>query len=319
VTRALFGYVLAGDVELRRARAGAGPLGPLHLQASQHKLPEEEGEVLQQVSAAGVRLTVKQQGEGILLTYTPSGNYLLDAKARRIAFDGTPGDVQWEHRLVSLAIPLLLAEQGELSLHAAAVVGPSGGAVLFCGPTGRGKSTAAAILAARDYELLSEDGIVVTDVASEPRVWPGPRGVLTDRCPEGLEDWIVQPGLGNPGRENPAPDLTLAPPEAAPRNRVLRLPPGPSVVNQAHPVRAVVVMARRTAAGIAAEPATLYEPTHGLAALLPATIFSDPSRSREVLPRLARLVERVPIYRVSLPEGLGPAGDELESLLMAVG
>lgn len=270
--------------------------------------------MLQEASAAGIRLTIKRLNGDILLSYTPTGTYLLKAATRRIVFDGTPGDIEWEHRLVSLAIPLLLAEQGDLSLHASAVAGPSGGAVLFCGPTGRGKSTAAAILAGRGYELLSEDGAVVNGVDTQPHVWPGPLGVLNDLCPDGLEEWSVHSTSTDPARLEPVAD----PPPVPWRNRVLRLPPAPIPGSEPHPVKAVVALARRAVPDPSSERVRPYAPTDGLAALLPAALHADPSRRRAVLPRLARLVERVPVYRVSLPDGLTPAAAALESFLARV-
>ena len=66
-----------------------------------------------------------------------------------------------EHRLACLVMPLLLAERGDLALHAA-VLARDGRAVAFCGASMRGKSTLAAELAARGYALLGDDSAVLS-------------------------------------------------------------------------------------------------------------------------------------------------------------
>ena len=58
-----------------------------------------------------------------------------------------PRDDLWEHRLVSVAVPLLLAERGDIALHAAAVA-RGDRAVAFAGASTRGKSTLAVAAAA---------------------------------------------------------------------------------------------------------------------------------------------------------------------------
>ena len=66
-----------------------------------------------------------------------------------------------EHRLACLVMPLLLAERGDLALHAA-VLARDGRAVAFCGASMRGKSTLAAKLAARGFALLGDDSAVLS-------------------------------------------------------------------------------------------------------------------------------------------------------------
>ena len=54
----------------------------------------------------------------------------------------------------------LLAERGDLALHGS-VVAAGGSGVLFCGPTGRGKSTLALLASRLGHPVLSEDGAIV--------------------------------------------------------------------------------------------------------------------------------------------------------------
>jgi hypothetical protein len=72
-----------------------------------------------------------------------------------------------EHLLIDQILPRVLAQMGELIVHAAAI--ELGGWVgLFVGPTGRGKSTLCAALANRGFTILSDDCVVVRVVG--PRV-----------------------------------------------------------------------------------------------------------------------------------------------------
>jgi pimeloyl-ACP methyl ester carboxylesterase len=52
-----------------------------------------------------------------------------------------------------------------------------GRVVAFCGPSMAGKSTVALALARRGFELLSEDGVVVSGLPHSPLAWPGPDGI----------------------------------------------------------------------------------------------------------------------------------------------
>ena len=66
-----------------------------------------------------------------------------------------------DHLLVDQVWPRILAHRGDLVLHAAGVLGP-GGAILFVGESGRGKSTLAASLHQRGHPLLGDDAIVMS-------------------------------------------------------------------------------------------------------------------------------------------------------------
>lgn len=56
-------------------------------------------------------------------------------------------------------VPLLLQSRGVEALHASGIVGPRG-VYAFCGPSGRGKSTLACLLAERGYGLWADDAVV---------------------------------------------------------------------------------------------------------------------------------------------------------------
>lgn len=81
------------------------------------------------------------------------------------------------HRVLDEILPLALAFEGHMVLHASAV-GVDGAAVLFVGPAGAGKSTLAAALASCGGEVLADDGVLMqmrgTDVWAVPS-YPGLR------------------------------------------------------------------------------------------------------------------------------------------------
>lgn len=70
------------------------------------------------------------------------------------------------HLLVDQIWPQVLAHRGELVLHAAGVAVPSG-AILFVGPSGRGKSTLAASLHQRGFALLGDDAMIISTADGE--------------------------------------------------------------------------------------------------------------------------------------------------------
>jgi len=108
------------------------------------------------------------------------------------------------HLLLDHVLPRVVSLRGDLMLHAAGAVGPSGRAHLFLGMTGTGKSTIASALAACGWPLLDDDGIRVTSDDGVLRAVPGAAGVrlLPDSAAAVLPG--VQPGRaiseGNPKR-----------------------------------------------------------------------------------------------------------------------
>lgn len=105
---------------------------------------------------------------------------LIDFANRRIdlwplAADCTEATL--DHFLADVLLPGMLDHQGELVLHAGAVI-IEGAAVLFVGASGRGKSTLTASFYAEGHTVLSDDGIIVTCTetgANAEAVYPGIR------------------------------------------------------------------------------------------------------------------------------------------------
>ncbi|HWA54220.1 MAG TPA: hypothetical protein VG816_08620, partial [Solirubrobacterales bacterium] len=173
--------------------------------------------------------------------------------------------------------------RGDLVLHASAVE-VDGRAVIFCGPTQRGKSTLARALGEGGYRLLGEDGVAIELGGDGPTAFPGARGVRSrSRGAEGRSrtDLIADPGGGAP------------------------LP---------CPVVAVVLLEER-AEELRVER---LEPARALALLTPNLVHSG---WREAIgaafANLAALLGSVPAYAASLPDDLAALPASAQSLLDA--
>ncbi|HXG55271.1 MAG TPA: hypothetical protein VNJ03_07800 [Vicinamibacterales bacterium] len=84
------------------------------------------------------------------------------------------------HILLDTVLPLALAAEGRLVLHASAMRTPESATIVLCGGSGAGKSTLTAALGRRGFRILSDDGVLIEAgtpvqvVASYPglRLWP---------------------------------------------------------------------------------------------------------------------------------------------------
>jgi hypothetical protein len=108
--------------------------------------------------------------------------------------DGTGDSDLVMHLLLAHVLPRVVSLRGDLMLHAAGAVGPSGRAHLFLGETGAGKSTIVTGLVAAGWSLLDDDGIRVAHTDSGLRALPGSAGVrlLPDAAAALVPD--VRPG-----------------------------------------------------------------------------------------------------------------------------
>jgi hypothetical protein len=109
----------------------------------------------------------------VYLFYDKVGAFLI-REGREIVVEPVSGVEEHVLRLFILgpALALLLQQRGLLVLHASAVA-VDGGAVAFLGGSGWGKSTMAAALHARGYDLVSDDVTAVYLEGDDPMVLPG--------------------------------------------------------------------------------------------------------------------------------------------------
>jgi hypothetical protein len=201
----LYGFEIKADLPLRRLNEAAGTRGELRIENAMEPLcaPAREPDgVLETEDGQRWYASYELDSGGCLLQLPPTASFLLDAAAGRVEVEAGDGDAEvLEHRIESLAVCTLLARGDDLVLHAAAIeVG--GRAVVFCGPSRRGKSTLARALGEAGCRLLGEDGIVIELGTNGPVAHPGARGVR-ERRPDGNGrdriELLSDPGPGEPG------------------------------------------------------------------------------------------------------------------------
>jgi hypothetical protein len=272
----LFGHEVASELALERLNSVPGPRGRLEVRRAGGDLLEAHAELTAWSEIEDRVFAVARRPDGELLIWcSVTGAWSADPGEGVVEASPPPGVAasSIEHRLVSVIVPLLLAERGDLVIHASAV-DTDAGAVLFAGPSGRGKSTTVAALARAGLATLAEDGLVVELAAGGPLAWPGARGIRLKDPGEAAGAAGYPPGLAQTS-------------DAPPHGR---------------PVAAVVALAPR---GDALTLDTL-SPGEGAAAL-GSSLFhrGGPEGLRPVFGSLARLVEAVPSYLCSLPDDLG--------------
>jgi hypothetical protein len=116
---------------------------------------------------------LQNRSDGWILRVPGAADFFVDHEFRNVRIDRVEDlcDEDLEHLLIDQILPRVLAQMGELIVHAAAI--ELGGWVgLFVGPTGRGKSTLCAALANRGLTILSDDCVVVRVVGPRVQVLP---------------------------------------------------------------------------------------------------------------------------------------------------
>ncbi len=268
----IFGYEVASEMPLERLLDADAPRGRLELVRARRPLADVEGELIARAEVRGGPqwLSLTRTRDGLLGECSETGAFLVETDpVGRIHAEPRDGTgFAWQHRMTATALPLAVVCLGDLVLHASAVLLPEG-AVLFCGPSGRGKSTLALLLSRAGYRVLAEDGVVVDLTATGPVAWPGPHGIRT---------------VGAAGE----------------MKRVEPVPPGLRATSPA-PVLAVVSLAPRGPDGPQVErldPVTAARALIGSAIVIPGAAFA------RAFGQCARLAEAVPVYRASMPDDL---------------
>lgn len=280
----LYGFEIESELPLRRLNASAGTRGTLALDVAPAPLvaPAREPDGVLEDERDRWYASYELEDGGCLLQLPPTGSFLLDPAAGRVAVDSVDGDLDLlEHRIASSAICTLLSLRDDLALHAAGVEA-EGRALVFCGPTQRGKSTLVRALGDAGLRLFGEDGLAIELGEAGPVVHPGARGVRVrghDQNGRRRTDLVADPGSGEPG-------------------------PGP--------VGAIVLLGER---GAELELEAL-EPARALALLTPNLIHSGGRGSiATAFQRLAALLGAVPAFSASLADDLDALPANAERLL----
>ncbi len=267
----IYGYDVETDLRLVRLNQAPGERGTIRVAASA-PLPAP--------AAEPTSALVDDQGKswyssyeldgGCRLVLPPTGSFLLRPDELTILVDAEDDDAELlEHRLASTAICTLLAMRGDLVLHASGVA-RDGRCAVFCGPTGRGKSTLARALGGLGLSVLAEDGIAIElSGAGAPLAYPGARGIRA---------------RGPSGRRAETKLLADPAPEPAPT-----------------PVAAVVLLGERG-------EELAVDPVPAATALAMLTTHLVHSGGRDAIAagfgRLAALLGEVPAFTCSLPDDL---------------
>ncbi|HEX4464167.1 MAG TPA: hypothetical protein VH042_05965 [Solirubrobacterales bacterium] len=208
----LYGFEVKSDLPLLRLNSARGTRGELRIEAAVEPLERpDQAPVSTLISDDGHCWYASYELDDgrCLIELPPSARFLLEpaggrvvVDSGRVVVDSEASDAALrEHRIVSSAVCTLLAMRGDLVLHASAIEA-DGRAVLFCGPTQRGKSTLARALGEAGHRLLGEDGVAIELGNGEPVAFPGARGVrVRGRDGNGLPrtDLLPDPGSGVPG------------------------------------------------------------------------------------------------------------------------
>jgi hypothetical protein len=109
---------------------------------------------------------------GYLLAATGIARVLVSADGGELLCDPDPGQPDWAFILSAQALPLAATLAGFEVLHASGVV-LDGGAVLFAGEPGAGKSSLAAALVREGAGLLGDDAIALRESEGSPWAHPG--------------------------------------------------------------------------------------------------------------------------------------------------
>lgn len=253
-------------------------------------------------------LRVHRMARGILrLAYSNGMQFWMDEQAREL-WALWPEESSLEDAATYLLGPvlgLLLRIRGIVCLHASAVA-CDGGALVFVGPPGAGKSTTAAILAQNGHAILSDDIVALAEVAGRILVlpafpflclWPDSAKMLcgaADSLPRFVESWD---------------------------KRCLSHDRGFAFETRARPLAGIFVLGERTA-----NPVPCTSPLSAQTALVALLANSYGGRFLRSEMRakefsfLARLVTCAPVQSIRIPEASklsGPMDAIWHSLLQA--
>jgi hypothetical protein len=284
----LYGFEVKSDLPLLRLNSATGARGELRIEAA--------GTPLERPDRAPVSTLVSDEGHcwyasyeledgRCLIELPPSARFLLAPAGGRVVVDSEASDGELrEHRIVSSAVCTLLSMRGDLVLHASAIEA-GGRAVLFCGPTQRGKSTLARALGEAGHRLLGEDGIAIELGEEGPIAFPGARGVRVrrrDKDGRNRTDLLPDPGHGEP---DPCP------------------------------VAAVVLLGERGERLAVAR----MESVRALAMLTPNLVHSGGRAAiGAAFANLAALLSSTPAFAASLPDNLDALATSVQGLLDSI-
>jgi hypothetical protein len=292
----VYGYRVDAEVPMTRLRSGEMRRGLLTVASAATDPREQPGTIVQDLRRDGTTVFSVARARSALLTWCrATGGARIEPVAGTITAHRNGDRDAWEDRVLHALIPLLLADRGELVLHAAAVR-TDAGAVALCGPSGRGKSTLAAVCAAGGAEVLAEDAAAVTlDGAGAGAIlWPGPAGVRLDTA---------------------TARRLAASSSSSVRGKQLQL--GPRRVADGEPLALAAIIALAPRGGARLQLTELDDP-RALAEVFPSVIRLEHETWSAPFAHTARLVESVPCYLGRLPDDLGRVYEAATELISTI-
>lgn len=245
---------------------------------------------------------IERDGDVATIHFHGVARFRIDLSDHSItAFDVDPetADYVIDHILNDHIAPRLLAELGELVLHASAVRFDDSLA-LFLGETGAGKSTLATSLHQAGFPLLGDDAAIVT---------PGPRGFLAQAVYPSLRLYpeAIASLLGDMATTSPMADHS--------DKQHVHLAPLPQSMTEPLPLAAIFFLG---GAGQATSVAVAtLESTMACIKLVEQSFTLDPRDKRCAARRLralSQLVLAVPAYTLSYPHDFARLGEVHEEI-----
>jgi hypothetical protein len=135
-----------------------------------------------------VRLSFAFRNEDYLLRFPEHADFLISRHGSQIKCQPLPdvSESTVRHLLLDSVIPLILSRRELLVLHASAILSDHG-AIAFIGTSGQGKSTLAASHGQLGYPLISDDYLVLREVAGAWVAIPSYPGVrLQPKSTDGI-------------------------------------------------------------------------------------------------------------------------------------
>lgn len=116
---------------------------------------------------------------GYVLNITDAGTYQIDPETSHIVMPVMHDEPLREVRLLGLPMLLCFLARGDVSLHGAAVMGPTG-AIVLAAPGRHGKTSLAATLSHLGHRLLTED-LCCMRTGEQTTLYPGPASLRVRR------------------------------------------------------------------------------------------------------------------------------------------
>ena len=173
-----YGRVLESDQPLPELDAASAGRADLRLvwNATVHAPPGARWSTLWRFSSGEPWVTAARASNAHHFRFGRLAEFRVSAALIEMAPRGRVADATLRHLLLDQALPLALAAQGALVVHASAV-SLQGRAALFAGRAGAGKSTLAALLARDGAPILADDGVLLEESAEGLRAVPSYPGL----------------------------------------------------------------------------------------------------------------------------------------------